>query len=103
MRAGHEIVGAAIDTPEVICALAGLKHDLRLAIYRGLVQAGSGGMTPGFISRQLGIAPSTLSFHLKELSQSKLVTAVHDGRSIVYTVNRATMNSVISFLAEHCC
>lgn len=80
-----------------------MKHDLRLAIYRSLVQAGDGGMTPGDISRSFGIAPSTLSFHLKELSQSRLVTSVHDGRSITYSVNQATMNAVIRFLAEHCC
>lgn len=94
---------AGIDTSLVICALSGLKHDLRLAIYRGLVQAGEGGMTPGDISREFGVAPSTLSFHLKELSQSNLVTAVHEGRSISYSVNRETMNAVIQFLAEHCC
>lgn len=84
-------------------ALTGLKNDSRLAIYRGLVQAGPLGMTPSCISRELGIPPSTLSFHLKELSHAQLVTAVPEGRSITYLVNHDTMASVISFLTDNCC
>jgi ArsR family transcriptional regulator len=106
MRAGDQVSTVserAIDTSQVISALAGLKHDLRLTIYRSLVRAGAGGMTPGHISSALQIAPSTLSFHLKELTQSHLITAVHDGRSINYSVNRGTMTSVIAYLIENCC
>ena len=84
-------------------ALTGLKNDSRLAIYRGLVRAGETGMTPTCISRELGIPPSTLSFHLKELSQADLITSVQDGRSITYSVNRGTMTEVISYLTDHCC
>ena len=93
----------AIETRHVLSALTGLKNDSRLAIYRGLVRAGECGMTPGCISRELGIPPSTLSFHLKELSHADLITAVQDGRSITYSVNRETMTSVISYLTDNCC
>lgn len=95
--------GAVIETRQVISALTGLKNDSRLAIYRGLVRAGEGGMTPTCISRELGIPPSTLSFHLKELSHADLISAVQAGRSITYSVNRQTMTSVISYLTDNCC
>jgi DNA-binding transcriptional ArsR family regulator len=97
-------VNAAVtDARQVIAALSGLKHDLRLAVYRGLVQAGNTGMTPGSLSRQFGIPPSSLSFHLKEMCYAKLIVAVQEGRSINYSVNRATMMSVIAYLTENCC
>ena len=58
-----------------VTALAALAHHSRLAIFRLLVQAGSAGMAAGQISTATGIAPSSLSFHLKELSHAGLIYA----------------------------
>ena len=75
---------------DVIRSLAALAQEVRLRVFRALVVAGQEGLTPGGLSEQLGIAPNTLSFHLKELThaglrrlerrQSKLSAAVRAGR-----------------------
>lgn len=93
----------ALEIKPVIAALAALAQESRLAIYRLLVQAGPGGMTPGKIAAELGIPPSSLSFHLKELVHAQLITATQDGRFLLYAANFATVNGLISFLTENCC
>jgi DNA-binding transcriptional ArsR family regulator len=86
-----------------INALSALAQDSRLAIYRLLVQAGPGGIPAGKISVATGIAPSSLSFHLKELDHANLVTSRQQGRFLIYSANYATMNELIKFLTENCC
>ena len=87
----------------VIAALAALAQDSRLAVFRALVQAGPSGLAAGEIGKQTHIAPSSLSFHLKELSHAGLVSAKQEGRFIFYAANFTTMNAVLSFLTENCC
>ena len=68
-------------------ALAALAQPQRLRAFRALVVAGPAGLTPGVMAGQLGVAPSALSFHLKELAHSGLVSAEARGRN----------------LTQHCC
>lgn len=90
-------------TKAVVSALAALAQDSRLAIFRTLVQAGPAGLAAGRISELTGIAPSSLSFHLKELSHADMVSSQQAGRFIIYTANFSTMNELLSFLTENCC
>lgn len=92
-----------METKNVVVALAALAQDSRLAIFRLLVQAGPAGVIASKISEQLGVAPSSLSFHLKELSYSGMVTSTQDGRFVTYRANFATMNALLAFLTENCC
>src|SRR5207248_3253401 len=55
------------------------------------------------IAEALGIAPSSLSFHLKELAHADLIAPVKAGRSIIYSANFAAMNGLLAFLTENCC
>lgn len=87
----------------VISAFAALAHDSRLAVFRLLVEAGPEGMGATRIAEQLGIPPSSLSFHLKELTNAELVIQTKAGRSLIYSANFATMNGLIAFLTENCC
>ena len=86
-----------------IPALASLAQESRLAIFRTLVQAGPEGLPAGKVGELTGIAPSSLSFHLKELAHADMVSARQEGRFIIYTANFATMNALIEFLTENCC
>jgi ArsR family transcriptional regulator len=86
-----------------VTALAALAQASRLAIFRALVQAGPSGLYAGKISEMTDIAPSALSFHLKELSHSNLVNSQQQGRFVIYTANYSTMNTLLAFLTENCC
>jgi ArsR family transcriptional regulator, arsenate/arsenite/antimonite-responsive transcriptional repressor len=92
-----------METKQVIGALAALAQESRLAVFRLLVQAGPEGMAATPIADQLGIPPSSLSFHLKELTHADLVTQTKAGRSLIYAANFATMNGLIAFMTENCC
>lgn len=87
----------------VIRALAALAQEIRLRVFRALVVAGQEGLTPGALSEQLGIAPNTLSFHLKELAHADLVSQERQGRNLVYRASYQTMNSLLAYMTENCC
>ena len=65
--------------------------------------AGPDGLTPGVMAAQLGVAPSALSFHLKELSHSGLVSAEARGRNLIYRASFAHMTALLGYLTAHCC
>jgi ArsR family transcriptional regulator len=92
-----------METMSVISALSALAQESRLAAFRLLVQAGPQGLAATKIAEALGLAPSSLSFHLKELAYAKLIRQVREGRSLIYSVNFETMNGVLGFLTENCC
>ena len=85
------------------CTLRALAHESRLASFRALVVAGPDGLAAGDIAQQLGVSPSSLSFHLKDLSYAGLVSARQDGRFIFYSANFDAMTGLIGFLTENCC
>jgi ArsR family transcriptional regulator, arsenate/arsenite/antimonite-responsive transcriptional repressor len=92
-----------METKKVLTALAALAQESRLSVFRLLVQTGTEGLAASKISETLGIPPSSLSFHLKELTHANLVVARQDGRFIIYSPAIQTMNDVIDFLTENCC
>lgn len=88
---------------QAVRALAALAQPSRLQIFRQLVGVGPVGMTPTQLAEALGVMPSTLSFHLKELVQADLVTQERDGRHLIYRPALAHMGALLSFLTAHCC
>jgi ArsR family transcriptional regulator len=92
-----------METRQATAALAALAHESRLNVYRFLITAGPAGIAASRIAEQFGIAPSSLSFHLKELAHAELVIARQEGRFIMYAANFDTMNALMGFLTENCC
>jgi ArsR family transcriptional regulator len=92
-----------METKKVLTALSALAQESRLAVFRLLVQAGPAGLAASKISEQIGVPPSSLSFHLKELVHADLISYKQDGRYIIYAADFATMNGVLAFLTENCC
>ena len=92
-----------MDEKNAVTALAALAQEARLRVFRALVGAGPEGLTPGALSAMLGIAGSTLSFHLKELVHAGLVTVDRDGRNLHYRPALAQMNALLGYLTDHCC
>lgn len=92
-----------METKVTISALSALAHEHRLAIYRLLVQTGPEGLAAGEISEAMGIAPSSLSFHLALLNRAGLIAQRRESRSLIYSADFAQMNALIGFLTENCC
>lgn len=86
-----------------VSALSALAHEHRLSIYRRLVQAGPEGMAAGEIAEAMGMAPSSLSFHLAHLSRAGLIGRRRESRSLIYSADFARMNALVGFLTENCC
>ena len=84
-------------------ALAALAQAQRLRCFRALVLVGQSGMTPGPMAEGLGIAPSALSFHLKELVHAGLISSEARGRNLIYRASFDHMNALLGYLTEHCC
>jgi len=92
-----------MEAREVIQGLAALAHPLRLEVFRALVVAGQSGLTPGVIQEALGVPPATLSFHLKELANSGLVTQERASRHLIYRAAYDNMNALLAYLTANCC
>jgi DNA-binding transcriptional ArsR family regulator len=92
-----------METKAILAALAALAQESRLSAFRLLVQTGPQGLAASKIAEHLGIAPSSLSFHLKELAHAGLVIARQDGRFVIYSANFDTMNGLLAFLTDNCC
>ncbi|AYM95441.1 ArsR family transcriptional regulator [Acidovorax sp. 62] len=92
-----------METNDIVKALAALAQASRLEIFRALVVAGTEGLTPSALSEALGVAPNTLSFHLKELTHAGLVAQERAGRNLIYRAQFERMNALIGYLTENCC
>lgn len=92
-----------MEASAALTCLSALAHETRLGLFRRLVQAGPAGLTPGALAAEFGLAPATLSFHLKELNQAGLLRARQDGRFIHYSADFAAMNALLGYLTENCC
>lgn len=88
---------------QAVAALAALAQATRLGVYRLLVERGTGGLPAGEIAARLGVAPATLSFHLKELSHAGLVASRQDGRFVYYAADFAAMHDLLEYLSKNCC
>jgi ArsR family transcriptional regulator len=92
-----------MEIKDAVTTLAAMAQETRLAVFRTLVVAGPDGLSAGRIADALGVAPATLSFHLKELDRAGLVIPRQDGRYVIYAANFARMGALLAFLTENCC
>ena len=82
---------------------AALSQQTRLAIVRLLVKAGPHGLAAGAISEAMGVSPSNVSFHLKELERAGLAVQRRESRSIIYAADYLKLRGLIDFLMRDCC
>lgn len=92
-----------LSAAEAVACLAALAQPTRLSIYRRLVEFAPDGSTPGELVADLDLAAPTLSFHLKELVNARLVVDTREGRRIRYRAELETMNALMGYLTDHCC
>lgn len=80
-----------------------LSSGVRLDVFRLLVKKGAQGAVAGEIAATLGVPPTNLSFHLKGLTQTHLVTVAQEGRFQRYRADLALMRDLIIYMTEECC
>ena len=92
-----------MEAQNVVKSLAALAQPVRLQVFRALVVAGPSGLTPGALVEAIAVPGTSLSFHLKELLHSGLVTQERNGRNLIYRAAFGEVNALIGYLTENCC
>lgn len=92
-----------MDKANATAVFESLASGIRLDVYRLLVREGTNGLVAGEIAGALDIPPTNLSFHLKALTQARLVTVEQEGRFQRYRANMPLMLDLIGYLTAECC
>lgn len=92
-----------MDREVAVQALAALAHPVRLEAFRALVVAGPDGLAQKALAEAVGVGPTNLAFHLKELATAGLVTQAQVGRFVMYRAGYERMNELLAHLTESCC
>ena len=83
--------------------LSALGHPVRLSILRFVVQAGDDGAPAGEIQAHVDLPASTLSHHLKRLSEAGLLSARGEGTFHYYSADYTALRRLTDYLWEDCC
>jgi ArsR family transcriptional regulator len=92
-----------MEQKRAIAALGALAQETRLELFRLLVTCGPEGLPAGVIAERLGVLPSSLSFHLAQLTHAGLITQRRLSRQLIYSADYGAMNKLLAYLTENCC
>ena len=84
---------------QLVKVLAALAQSTRIRILATIGEAGEQGVAAGEIARAIRCPASTLSFHLKELSQAGVLEARTRGRYVIYSACPAVLADLARFIA----
>src|SRR5881275_2561291 len=91
-----------MEQKHAIAALGALAQETRLELFRLLVATGPEGLPAGVIAERLGVQPSSLSFHLAQLTHAGLITQRRLSRQLIYSAEYAAMTRLLAYLTENC-
>ncbi|MEL7253468.1 MAG: metalloregulator ArsR/SmtB family transcription factor [Pseudomonadota bacterium] len=93
-----------IDLVMAASTFAALGSEQRLEVLRVLVRAGVEGLSIGQLGERSGVTGSTLTHHMKILTQAGLVRQEKHGRSIICAaVAYDELRTLSEFLLKECC
>lgn len=100
----HDLAHALpLDPEEAAEGFAALGSEARLDVIRLLVRAGPDGLAVGALKEATGAAASTLSHHLRFLTQTGLMTQEKRGRMIICRADFDRIQSLAAYLTTECC
>lgn len=83
---------------------AALGSEQRLSVLRSLVRAGENGLSIGTLGERSGVTGSTLTHHMKILTQAGLVQQAKQGRQIIcIAAAYDELHALSDFLLQECC
>ncbi|MEM8788829.1 MAG: metalloregulator ArsR/SmtB family transcription factor [Pseudomonadota bacterium] len=92
-----------LDQAEAAQCFAALGSEQRLAVLQTLVAAGPDGLPAGVLAQRVGLGASTLTHHLRFLSQSGLVVQRKEGRSVLSSAAFERVEQLSAYLLLNCC
>lgn len=93
-----------LDLAVAASTFAALGSEQRLMVLGCLVRAGPEGLPIGELGKRSGVTGSTLTHHMKILTQAGLVTQARQGRSIICAaVAFDELKALSQFLLRECC
>ena len=92
-----------MDITQASTLFEALSSGVRLELFRLLVRFAPDGLVAGEIARHLQIPATNLSFHLKGLLHTGLISVEKEGRFLRYRANIPLMLDTIAYLTEECC
>jgi len=92
-----------LDQEQAAQCFAALGSEQRLAVLQALVAAGPDGMPAGALAERAGLGASTLTHHLRFLSQSGLVRQQRKGRQILSFADFDQVERLSRYLLLNCC
>jgi ArsR family transcriptional regulator len=85
---------------QLVAVLAALGHGIRLNLWRMLLPFGARGLPAGTIAVQMSIVPSSLSFHLRQMTQAGVLMQRRSSRQIIYAVNQDIIDGLVARLVS---
>jgi ArsR family transcriptional regulator, arsenate/arsenite/antimonite-responsive transcriptional repressor len=90
-----------MDTKNYCSIFEALGFEIRLKIFKYIVQAGNEGVAPKHIIKEFNVDSGTLNFHLKKLQNVKLIAKKEDGKRACYCVSSVIPKAFLQiFLIE---
>jgi len=88
------------DDNQVVAVLTALGHNIRWKLWCLLLPYGRSGLPAGTIAARMSIVPSSLSFHLRHMTQAGILTQRRSSRQVIYAVNTMPLQGLLAALAS---
>lgn len=92
-----------IDSKTISTVLSALAHPSRVDIFKCLLAHHPNGLNAGCLSTKAGLAPSTLSHHLREMEKGGVVERRVVGQSTITSLDLTNLTEIASTLMQLCC
>ena len=92
-----------MDTKNATAAFSALSQQMRLDIFRLLIQAGGNGHLSGEMGELLNVKQNTMSTNLNILLRAGLIRNEREGRAVRYFADMDGIGKLIDFLLKDCC
>ncbi|WP_226779141.1 ArsR/SmtB family transcription factor [Oceaniglobus trochenteri] len=94
----------SLSIEQAASTFAALGSEQRLAVLAALVRAGPDGLSIGALGEKCGVTGSTLTHHMRILTQAGLVQQVRQGRSIICAAAEfGRVQALSDYLLRECC